>query len=59
MIVPLLSECCRIIEELLRPEDSILPAPRRGTARAAGVAKAVLWYALALAAGLALARLGA
>ena len=59
-MVPLLSECWRFVEYLLRPEDGTEAAQTRcGPAWAlAGALKTLFWAGLALVAGLGLARLG-
>ncbi|MDR3641419.1 MAG: hypothetical protein P4L39_08875 [Humidesulfovibrio sp.] len=59
-MVPLLSECWRFVEYLLRPEDETEGArwPNAPVWALAGAAKALFWAGVALLAGLGLARLG-
>lgn len=63
-MVALLSELWRLAAYLLRPEDlreggqTVSYGRTQRAATLAGLAKALLWTALSVAAGLALARLG-
>jgi hypothetical protein len=59
-MVPFLSECWRVMEYLLRPEDETEGARRRAAPAwaLAGAAKALLWAGVALLAGFGLAQLG-
>lgn len=57
-MLPLLSECWRFAEYLLRPEDSLaMTAQRSPAASRAGIAKALFWAGLAVLAGLGLGQL--
>lgn len=59
MLVPLLSECLRFAQYLLRPEDGTEGAQKRPAPGwvLAGTIKALFWAGMALLMGLGLARL--